>query len=93
MGGSIYQMRYKFLIWSVETLGKIVDDEIARWPADLRAARTGAADARATGTAARESAASVRTAAMDARANASAVRDSAKAIRETVQAVRPGRGG
>lgn len=24
-------------MWSVETLGKIVDDEIARWPADLRA--------------------------------------------------------
>jgi phage-related protein len=24
-------------MWVVETLGKIVDDEIARWPADLRA--------------------------------------------------------
>lgn len=24
-------------MWSVETLGKIVDDEIARWPSDLRA--------------------------------------------------------
>ena len=24
-------------MWSVETLGKIVDDEIARWPPDLRA--------------------------------------------------------
>jgi phage-related protein len=24
-------------MWTVETLGKVVDDEIARWPADLRA--------------------------------------------------------